>query len=143
MYFNIDEESANVDSLTEKARQGFDNDTLVLVNSSCLPIEDSDANRKLSFWKKSARKIFAIEHEDNVQESNRELLSLIDSKLDNLNRSMETNRSLLAVVDKLKEAFKCVICREFVRGPAVAFSKCCKQQMGDVTCTGGGTAAGY
>ena len=47
---------------------------------------------------------------------------------------MESNRSLLAIVEKVKEAFKCVIYRGFVTGPEVVFWKCCKRQLGDVDC---------
>jgi len=45
MFFNISEDNCNVTDITCKARTGFDDQQLMLVNSSCLRIEDSAATR--------------------------------------------------------------------------------------------------
>ena len=45
MFFSIDEDTANVVDVTAKIRSGFGDESLILVNSNGLRIEDSDVTR--------------------------------------------------------------------------------------------------
>ena len=45
IFINIDEESSNITEITNKAREGFQNPNLSIVNANLLKIEDSDATR--------------------------------------------------------------------------------------------------
>ena len=45
LYFNITEETANVQDLTERAREHFADSTLVLVQSNGLRVEDNAVTR--------------------------------------------------------------------------------------------------
>ncbi|CAB3990421.1 hypothetical protein AC249_AIPGENE15203 [Paramuricea clavata] len=59
-YIMIAEDSADVGSITKACRKEFDDETLVIVSSNGLSIEDSEATRGLSFWKSNSRRIFAV-----------------------------------------------------------------------------------
>ena len=45
LHFNITEDSANVQDVTERAREGFAESTLVLVQANGLRIEDNEVTR--------------------------------------------------------------------------------------------------
>jgi len=45
MYFNIDEETANVTDITTKIREGFGEQNLILVQPNGLRIEDANVTR--------------------------------------------------------------------------------------------------
>ena len=48
-FLNLVESSANVESLTNLAREAFDIDDLVLVQANLLRYEDSEATRSINF----------------------------------------------------------------------------------------------
>ena len=45
MYFNITEETANVQDITERVREDFEDNSLVLVQANGLRVEDSVVTR--------------------------------------------------------------------------------------------------
>ncbi|XP_028412947.1 uncharacterized protein LOC114535826 [Dendronephthya gigantea] len=59
-YININEENANVNFLTTKAKESFHDEAIELVTSNGLKIMDNEGTRGLSFWKCASRKIYAV-----------------------------------------------------------------------------------
>jgi len=48
-YFHVTDEECSVDQITEKAREGFGNDNLILVQANGLKVEDSDVTKGIKY----------------------------------------------------------------------------------------------
>ena len=130
---------------------------VVLLDSKCFPILESDTTRGTDYWK-SNRKILAASkslytrltgssanvkranHAVDLTNSDEERVAppkskcccLSSNKLDKILDTVEAIKERNDVIEKISGLFECVICREIVQRPQ--FSPCCKRIVGCQQC---------
>ncbi|XP_057300950.1 uncharacterized protein LOC130635599 [Hydractinia symbiolongicarpus] len=144
-YFSLSPTNANVPAIISLAEEGFGVQPLILVHANGLQMEDTAATRDNTFWRCSARKIFAVKREEfvgtfdrftdgdnHVRESIDEIKTMLQENI-LLPRDVGALLKSTLLIEPLKETFKCVVCQDISASP-IAISMCCKQVLGCSTC---------
>ena len=137
-----------------KQQVGFQ---VVLLDSKCFPILESDTTTGTDYWK-SNRKILAASKslytrltgssanvkrannavdltnsdEEGVAPPKSKCCCLSSNKLDKILDTVEAIKERNDVIEKISGLFECVVCREIVQRPH--FSPCCKRVVGCQQC---------
>ncbi|CAL9686160.1 unnamed protein product [Knipowitschia caucasica] len=152
---------ATVDGIQTKVQEALDEEEMVLTDGQGKKILDSEGTRGSSFWRQSARKIFAIKEVDfqNLKYGKKRRLSKqddtgLDGVMDkieevilaaeelkqvssSIEKIVELTKSsakapTISQADALKAAFSCIICKDFLVDPMT--SSCCQSIIGCQQC---------
>lgn len=94
-FINIDETSANVSTINEMVNEAFGFSDLVIVMASCMPYEESEGTRGLTFWKVNSRKVFAV--------NKIHLLCDDETQVRQNSGTNERNNEMMAILLEVKE----------------------------------------